>query len=89
VSKSPVDPRLQQMLDEHEIRRLLAEYVHGCDRVDAALLASVYWPDSWDDHGITQAPGPEFASIMTRRISNECEVLWHLMGQSLIRIDGD
>ena len=85
-----LDPRLQEMLDHHAITRLLAEYAHGCDRCDTERMASVYWPDSWDDHGRDQATGPDFAELMTQRIiPANCETLSHLMGQSLITIDGD
>jgi len=49
---SALDPRLQELLDHHEIRKHLAEYCHACDRGDEALMASCYTgPDSWHpDH---------------------------------------
>lgn len=85
-----MDPRLQVLLDESDIRRLLAEYAHGCDRCDGALMGSVYAPESWDDHGNVKAPGQEFARSMTEEIiPATCETLSHLLGQSLIEIDGD
>ena len=85
-----MDPRLQELLDQQAITRLLAEYAHACDRCDTERMASVYWADSWDDHGVTQAPGPEFARLMSRQIiPASCETLSHLLGQSLINIDGD
>jgi SnoaL-like domain len=86
---SALDARLQKMLDHFEIREVLAEYTHGCDRCDEAHMGSVYWPDSWDDHGTIKAPGPEFARLMTERIRADCETLSHLLGQSVIRVDGD
>jgi hypothetical protein len=85
-----MDPRLQMLLDERDIRRLLAEYAHGCDRCDGALMGSVYAPESWDDHGNVKASGQEFARVMTEEIiPASCETLSHLLGQSLIEIDGD
>jgi hypothetical protein len=85
-----MDPRLQELLDERDIRRLLAEYAHGCDRCDGALMGSVYVEDSWDDHGHVQASGAEFARVMTEEIiPGSCETLSHLLGQSLIELDGD
>lgn len=84
-----MDPRLQAMLDHYEITRELAEYCHGCDRCDEGHMASVYLDDSWDDHGSVQATGAEFARIMTRRILDETETLSHMLGQSLIEVDGD
>jgi ketosteroid isomerase-like protein len=85
-----MDPRLQEVLDHHEIRKLLAEYCHACDRADARLMASVYTgDDSFDDHGLVRAPGPEYALKMTELILQRSEVVSHILGQSLIKIDGD
>jgi hypothetical protein len=52
-------------------------------------MASVYLEDSWDDHGVVRAPGPEFARVMTERMLNNTNSLSHLLGQSLINVDGD
>jgi ketosteroid isomerase-like protein len=85
-----MDPRLQEMLDHFEIRKLLAEYCHACDRADAQLMASVYTgDDSFDDHGRVRASGPEYARVMTKIILDSSEVISHILGQSLIKIDGD
>ena len=85
-----MDPRLQEMLDHYEIRKVLTEYCHGCDRGDAALMASVYTgDDSFDDHGTVQAPGPEYARIMARIINERTEAISHILGQSLVKVDGD
>ena len=46
-----MDPDLQRLLDERAIERLLVDYCRGVDRLDAALVASVYHSDGTDDHG--------------------------------------
>lgn len=84
-----MDPRIQEMLDHHDIKRTLAEYCHGCDRCDEAHMASVYLKDSWDDHGHIKAPGPEFARVMTADVLRRTNSLAHLLGQSLIEVKGD
>lgn len=84
-----MDERLQEMLDHYEITKTLAEYCHGCDRCDEAHMTGVYLEDSWDEHGVTGAPGPEFARVMTDRILNSTNSLSHLLGQSLIKVTGD
>lgn len=85
-----MDPILQEMRDHHEIRTLLAQYCHGCDRGDAALMASVYAGEgSFDDHGHVHASGPDFARIMGAMIKEQVEVVSHILGQSLIKVDGD
>ena len=85
-----MDARLQELLDHHEIRKTLAEYCHACDRGDAELMASVYsGDDSFDDHGAVKAPGPEYARVMTGMILEQTESISHILGQSLIEVDGD
>jgi ketosteroid isomerase-like protein len=85
-----MDPRLQEMLDHHEIRTLLAEYCHACDRGDAELMASLYsGDDSFDDHGHVKASGPEYARVMTGLVLERTTAASHILGQSLIKVDGD
>jgi hypothetical protein len=84
-----MDARLQEMLDHYEITRTLSEYCHGCDRCDETHMGSVYLQDSWDDHGDVKAPGREFAHVMTERILKQTDSLYHMLGQSLIKVDGD
>lgn len=85
-----MDPRLQELLDHHDIRKTLAEYCHACDRGDEAMMAACYTgEDSWDDHGMVKACGPEYARIMTGRVLQNTEAASHILGQSLIRTDGD
>ncbi|HEX7856360.1 MAG TPA: nuclear transport factor 2 family protein [Sphingobium sp.] len=85
-----MDPRIQEMLDHHEIRRTLAIYCHACDRGDADLMANVYTgAESFDDHGRVKASGPEYARAMTQIIRERTDAIWHSLGQSLIQVDGD
>lgn len=85
-----LDARLRDMLDHHEIRDLLARYCHACDRGDEALMAACYTgADSWDDHGAVKASGPDYAAIMCQRVLDRTEAASHILGQSLIRLEGD
>jgi hypothetical protein len=81
--------KLQAMLDDWEIRRLLAEYCHGCDRLDAVHMASVYAEVSRDDHGHFKGDGKEFARYATQTMKETVNSCSHLLGQSLINVDGD
>ena len=84
-----MDPRLQELLDHHEIRQLLARYAHGCDRGDATVMGGVYAEESWDDHGPNKCDGRSFAAIITDDLVAHGTMCSHLMGQSLIIVDGD
>lgn len=84
-----MDPRLQEMLDHHEIRRLLAEYCHGCDRSDEDRMAGVYADDSWDDHGPAKMSGQAFAARAIGNLNAASDMCMHHLGQSLIAVAGD
>ena len=85
-----MDARLQLLLDHHDIRTTLAEYCHACDRGDADLMASLYTgDDSFDDHGHVKAAGPDYARVMTGLMLDRTEAASHILGQSLIRVDGN
>jgi hypothetical protein len=84
-----MDARLQEMLDHHEIRKLLAEYCHGCDRVDAKGMAGVYHANSHVDHGPFHCPGPEFTQQVMKSLQANSEMGFHQLGQSLINVRGD
>lgn len=85
-----LNARLQEALDHLDIRRVLAEYCHACDRADGAMMAALYaGAESFDDHGAVKASGPDYARIMTKLIEERTEAAWHILGQSIINIDGD
>jgi SnoaL-like domain len=83
-----MDPRLQEMLDHYEIRKTLSEYCNGADRVDEVRMASVYAEDSFDDHGYHKLTGAEFGPVMAAAIAESSDSMYHLLGQSLIAVDG-
>lgn len=84
-----MDPRLQELLDHHEIRQLLATYCHGCDRADEVEMAGTYCEDSWDDHGRRKMPGRQFSMETVAESMETTKVVSHMLGQSLIRVSGD
>jgi hypothetical protein len=84
-----MDEELQEMLDHHRIRKVLADYCRGVDRIDEPLMASTYAEDSFDDHGIVRAPGPEYCRLMCDSVAVTTDTLAHTLGQSTIRIEGD
>lgn len=85
-----MDPRLQEMLDHFEITKLLNEYCHGLDRMDQDRMAGIYAKDSFDNHGLFQCSGPEFAERVLRHMkSGASSGDSHLLGQTLIKVDGD
>jgi hypothetical protein len=83
---------LRAMLDREAIRTVMATYCRGMDRVWPELIASVYDSPSRDHHGTFHGSGHDFAldSEAARLRSTDVNVMnHHLLGQSLIDLDGD
>jgi len=84
-----MDEKLQRLVDENEIRRLLALYTRGVDRGDAALVSSVYHPKSTDDHGAYKGPGKDFGAFVTKALGEHTDATAHTLNQCIIDIKGD
>jgi hypothetical protein len=84
-----MDPRLQDVIDHHEIRQLLAAYCHGCDRGDEVEMAGTYAADSWDDHGPRKMEGRRFSIETVEESLRTTKLVSHMLGQSFIKVEGD
>lgn len=78
----------REIVDHHQIRKVLAEYCNACDRCDQIRMAAVYTEDSFDDHGPRGGKGADFAKVITEEMIH-VDSLSHLLGQSTIKVDGD
>jgi ketosteroid isomerase-like protein len=78
----------QSAQDEAEIRALLARYVRGVDRADIEMIKSCFHPDATENHGPFQGSGIEFAERPSRK-TLATRSMHHLLGQTLLEIDGD
>lgn len=80
---------VQELHDRQAIRDQLTNYCRGVDRLDRALLLSVYHPDAIDDHGLFVG-GPEafadwaFAYHGAMQSSHQ-----HIITNHTCELDGD
>lgn len=83
------DAAVRRLLDESEIRAVLARYARGIDRRDMDVVRSCYHPDATDAHGQYNGDVEGFIQNSTSRWTGKSESMTHEFGQSLIEIDGD
>jgi hypothetical protein len=83
-----MDPRLQELIDHHEIKKLIDAYAAGCDRFDGQRMASPFHSDSWVDHGAEHCTGQAFVAHIMERADGVVAVS-HLQSQAQIEINGD
>jgi hypothetical protein len=83
------DPAVRSLLDKQEIHEVLMRYCRAVDRLDEALLRSVYHPDATDDHGMFSGPASEFVTwVMKFQRENFVNSI-HSISNELVEIDGD
>ena len=77
-----------EMADREAIRDCLSRYCRGTDRIDPDMLRSVYWPGAMDYHTGFAGTAEEFIEWALPNL-RAMEDRTHMIGNILIRIDGD
>lgn len=75
--------------DMAAIGQLLARYCRGIDRLDPALIESVYWPDAYDDHGPFRGDRAAFVDWVMREMRARHSVTAHAISQSYYEFRGE
>lgn len=90
MKASPGTPPNTEALAQREaIKDILYTHSRGLDRLDADLLKQAYWPDAEVDYGAFKGSAHQFADIISPALSSQFELTQHLLGQTLIEMDGD
>ncbi len=54
-----LEARLRELIDRHDIWKVVLKYARGIDRLDRDLVRSCYWDDAIDDHH-AYVGGPDY-----------------------------
>ena len=84
-----MERKLQKLTDRQEILDCIARNARGCDRFDAAVLASAYHPDGIDEHGNAVNKGPDFPQWANSAHEALFLQTMHHITTHLCEIDGD
>jgi SnoaL-like domain len=82
------DPRLATWLDKLDVTELVMKLARGIDRCDEALIASVFWPDATDDHGIFKGSARDFVPWVIP-VLRGMERTQHAICNTLVDVRGD
>lgn len=80
---------LEDLVARRDCYGVLTRYCRALDRCDAPLMASVYWPDGIDNHGVFNGNAAEFAEYIVREIQTWFEVTMHAIMNVHMEVDGD
>ncbi|MFD1554627.1 nuclear transport factor 2 family protein [Paraburkholderia silviterrae] len=83
-----MEAKLQQLLDEAEIRRVHLRYCRGIDRMDWDLVRSCYHPDAIDRHGAYNG-GVEGFIDWAAELLPSFESTQHFTGNQYVEVHGD
>jgi hypothetical protein len=79
---------LDELIAWRRIYDLSCAYMRGQDRLDAALHASVFWPEATCDYGFFKGDPAEFVAF-AQGLLKEHKANHHMIGQVHIDIEGD
>jgi ketosteroid isomerase-like protein len=79
---------MRRLLDESEIRAVLARYARGIDRFDMDLVRTCYHDDATDAHGAYNGDLEGFIAY-SEAWFDKIVSMTHFFGQSTIDLDGD
>src|SRR3546814_2627846 len=65
---------------------VMALYCRGIDRKDPHMIASAYWPDAIDHHGVFDGNAHEFAGWIVPFLREKYTSTQHILGQCLINV---
>ncbi len=87
-TNAPIEIRMQDLIDQNEIRELIYRYCRSIDRCDKQALRSFYHPDAIEKHGVFNGNALEFCDFVIEALSS-MERCMHCVSNIIINIDGD
>ena len=83
-----MDQAVQTLLDKQAIYELSCRYMRGLDRLDAALLRSVFWENAYCEFGFINGDAPSFIEFAVGALKDHASNQ-HMIGNTLIDVEGD
>jgi hypothetical protein len=78
--------RLDRLVAEAEIRRVVERYCRGIDRMDLDLVRSCYHPDAHDEHGSFSGTVDEYITWVGELLA-KYDATMHFVGNQLVEFD--
>ena len=88
VGRVLIDAKLQELIDETEIKRVHIRYCRGIDRMDWDLTRSCYHPDASDRHGAFEGDVDGFIA-WTEELLPTFESTHHFSGNQFVKVARD
>jgi len=83
----PDPEELERLVAEGEIRRVVARYCRGIDRMDLELVRACYHDDAHDEHGSFSGTVDEYIEWVAPLLA-KYDATMHFLGNQLVEFDG-
>ena len=83
-----MDQAIQTLLDKQAIYELSCRYMRGLDRLDAALLRSVFWDNAYCEYGFINGDASSFIEFAVGALKDHTSNQ-HMIGNTLIDVEGE
>ena len=80
---------IRQQKDRSEIIACLHRYTRGVDRHEKELMLSAYWPDAFDEHGVSEGNPEDFCDWAIGWHKEFQTKHQHIITNHTIELDGD
>lgn len=81
--------RLQEIVDKQDIHEVAMRYCRACDRVDVALLRTVFHQDAYLAYGSFDGPATEFVPWVIKHIREDYVHGYHGIANEYVVVEGD
>lgn len=82
------DPRIEQLLDEADCRRLVNAYGRAVDWQDRATLETLFWPEARIDLGFFAGDGAAAVEFLLANAARS-DRRFHASSNTVLKIDGE
>jgi len=83
-----IDARLQELLDERDIRKVVLRYCRGIDRMDREAVLDCYHPDARDLHGSFDGDPAAYVDWVFGLLDKYSSTM-HFIGNQLVELHGE
>jgi hypothetical protein len=83
----PEPEDVERLVAEAEIRRVIARYCRGIDRLDLDLVRSCYHHDAHDEHGSFSGTVDEYIAWVSELLA-KYDATMHFVGNQLVEFEG-
>jgi hypothetical protein len=82
-----LDPRVHELIDKEDVRRVIMNFARGSDRHDFDLIRFCYHEGAYDNHGVFVGDAGDYVDWVTENLTAMSEASMHSICNVIIDLD--